>query len=204
MKNLNTILNIVLSIAVIILFILFFSNKSSNEATTTKPSSTDSMAVLPIAYVNVDSLLLNYYFSRDLNEQILRKTESAQATINQQGRALEAEVAEFQRKLQNNAFFDRERAEKEQQRIMKKQEDLQKLNQRLTLELQQKQEETNRILRDTIMAQLKSFNEIHKYQIILSNAMSDNILLADKVYDITNEVVTYLNKKYVPSIAAAE
>ncbi len=204
MKNLNTILNIVLSIAVIILFILFFSNKSSNEATTTKPSSTDSMAVLPIAYVNVDSLLLNYYFSRDLNEQILRKTESAQATINQQGRALEAEVAEFQRKLQNNAFFDRERAEKEQQRIMKKQEDLQKLNQRLTLELQQKQEETNRILRDTIMAQLKSFNEIHKYQIILSNAMSDNILLADKVYDITNEVVTYLNKKYVPSIAATE
>ncbi|KGN79719.1 OmpH family outer membrane protein [Porphyromonas cangingivalis] len=199
MKNLNTIINVVLAVAVLVLFILFFSNKGENKGHANISSSTDSVVTLPVAYVNVDSLLSGYEFSRDLNEQVLRKSESAQATLNQQARALEAEAAEFQRKLQNNAFFDRERAEKEQMRILKKREDFERLNQKLTLELQEKQLEMNRILRDTIMSQVKLFNEIHKYQIIYSNTLSDNILLADEKYDITAELIEFLNKRYVPT-----
>lgn len=201
MKNLNTILNVVLLVAVAVLFGLYFNLKGDTTKPATPLATADSVAVMPIAYVNVDSLLTNYYYSRDLNEQILRKTESAQATLNQQGRALEAEMAEFQRKLQNNAFFDRERAEKEQQRIVKKQEEFQQLNQRLTMELAEKQEEINKTLRDNIMEQIRKYNEVHKYQIIFSNAMNDNILYADKVYDITNDLVEYLNKQYVPQSA---
>ena len=199
MKNLNTIINVVLAVAVIVLFILFFSNKGESKGHTGIASSTDSVVTLPVAYVNVDSLLSGYQFSRDLNEQVLRKSESAQATLNQQARALEAEAAEFQRKLQNNAFFDRERAEKEQMRILKKREDFERLSQKLTIELQEKQLEMNRILRDTIMSQVKLFNEIHKYQIIYSNTLSDNILLADQKYDITAELIEFLNKRYVPA-----
>lgn len=199
MKNLNTIINVILAVAVIVLFALFFSSKSENKAQTDVASTAETAVTLPVAYVNVDSLLNGYQFSRDLNEQVLRKTESAQATLNQQARALEAEAAEFQRKLQNNAFFDRERAEKEQMRILKKREDFERLNQKLTMELQEKQLETNRILRDTIMAQVKLFNETHKYQIIYSNTMNDNILLADQKYDITAELVDFLNKRYVPA-----
>lgn len=204
MKNLNTIFTVVLGIAVVVLFGLFFNLNSKSKAVSEAASASDSTMVLPVAYVNVDSLLTQYQYSRDLNEQILRKTESAQATINQQGRALEAEIAEFQRKVQNNAFFDRERYEKEQQRIMKKQEEFQKLNQRLALELQQKQDEINQILRDTIMSQLKNYNAVAKYQIIYSNTMSDNILLADKVYDITEDFVKYLNKNYTPAPTTQE
>lgn len=204
MKNTNLTLNIIFAIAIVALFILHFTSRKSSDVVRTGIVSTDSVAVLPVAYVNVDSLLSNYYFSRDLNEQMLRKTETAQATINQQGRALEADMKEFQRKVENNAFFDRARAEKEQQRILKRQQDFQQLNQKLTLELQKKQEETNRILRDTIMSQLKSFNAERHYQIIFSNAMNDNILYAEDAYDITNELVTYLNKKYVPAIKEAE
>lgn len=204
MKNLNTIFNVVLAVAVIILFALFFSNKGESKGNANVASATDSVMTLPVAYVNVDSLLSGYQFSRDLNEQVLRKSESAQATLNQQARALEAEAAEFQRKLQNNAFFDRERAEKEQMRILKKREDFERLNQKLTLELQEKQLEMNRILRDTIMSQVKLFNEIHKYQIIYSNTLSDNILLADQKYDITAELIEFLNKRYVPAEEAAQ
>ena len=199
MKNYNTIINIVLCVAVVILFVLHFTDRRAPQPASPAIAGADSISVLPIAYVNVDSLLNNYYYSRDLNEQMVRKTESAQATLNEQGRALEAEMKEFQRKLENNAFFDRSRAEKEQQRILKKQEDFRQLNQRLTLELQQKQEETNRNLRDTIMSQMQAFNALHKYHVIFSNAMNDNILFADKAYDITKEVVEFLNKQYVPA-----
>ncbi|MDO4770806.1 OmpH family outer membrane protein [Porphyromonas sp.] len=201
MKNFNTIINVVMAVAVIVLFVLFFSSKSKDSAPANAVPVTDSVMRLPVAYVNIDSLLTNYQFSRDLNEQILRKSESAQATLNQQARALEAEAAEFQRKLQNNAFFDRERAEKEQMRILKKREDFERLNQKLTMELSQRQLEMNNILKDTLMSQIKLFNDIHKFQIIYSNTMNDNILLADKAYDVTNELVDFLNKRYTPSTA---
>lgn len=204
MKNVNTIINAVLGVAVAILFGLYFSNRGGDKGKETVAVAKDSVVTLPVAYVNVDSLLNGYQFSRDLNEQVLRKSESAQATINQQARALEAEAAEFQRKLQNNAFFDRERAEKEQMRILKKREDFERLNQKLTLELQEKQLETNRILRDTIMAQIRLFNESHKYQIIYSNTLNDNILLADEKYDITAELIDFLNKRYTPATEGAE
>ena len=40
-------------------------------------------------------------------------------------------MAEFQRKLENNAFLSRERAEQEQERLMRKEQDLQ-LNNKLS------------------------------------------------------------------------
>lgn len=199
MKSTNTIFQIVLSVAVVVLFILHFTTRKGDLDSSQKVTSCDTLSRLPLAYINVDSLLSKYAFSRNLNEQMLRQTESAQATLNQQGRALEAEMAEFKRKVDNNAFFDPERAKKEQERILKKQQSFQELNQRLTLELQQKQDETNRMLRDTIMSQMQAFNALHKYHMIFSNAMNDNILFANDTYDITNEFVEFLNKRYIPS-----
>ena len=58
--------------------------------------------------------------------------------------------------------------------------------------------ELNGQLRDTIVAQLKVFNQSRGYQIIFSNTLGDNILLADPVYDITSEFLEVLNKNYAP------
>jgi outer membrane protein len=43
---------------------------------------------------------------------------------------------------------------------------------------------------------MKSFNKDHKYEMIISNTSSDNILYADKSYDITAEVTKLLNERY--------
>lgn len=47
---------------------------------------------LPIAYVEVDSLLSNYNLAKDLNEQMLTRQENARATVNEKGRQLEKKL----------------------------------------------------------------------------------------------------------------
>ena len=121
MKNINYVINGVLAVAVVILFIMQFSDKKESTVTKTFASGEgDTTNLLPIAYVNVDSLLLNYNYFKDLNEQLLKKEENSRANVTQQARNLQNEVQEFYRKAENNAFLTRERAQQEQERLMKK------------------------------------------------------------------------------------
>lgn len=196
MKNINYVINGVLAVAVVILYIMQFSGKKEYSITRTFTSSGDSTAVLPIAYVNVDSLLLNYNYSKDLNEIILKKQENSRANITQKARSLQSEMQDFQRKVENNAFLTRERAEQEQQRLLNKQQELQDLDNQLAQELLEEQQKLNEQLRDTVVSQLKIFNESRGFQVVFSNTVGDNILLAGEVYDITAEFLEHLNMNY--------
>ena len=194
------IINIVFAVCIVALFVLHFVDKGPTNDPYVIASS-DSTAVfvkLPIAYVNIDTLLINYEYSKDLNEVLLRKRENAQATLTQKARQLESEMAEFQKKHENNAFLSEQSFKSQQQGLMKKQQDLQKLEETLTQQLMEDQQLMNNQLRDSIYSFLKTYNLDKKYQIILSNTMNDNIMIADPSYDITNDVVKLLNKKYVP------
>lgn len=196
MKNINYIINGVLAVAVVILFVMQFSNKKETRNVRPVASGENLTGTLPVAYVNVDSLLENYNYAKDLNEIILKKSENSRASVNQKATSLRSEMQEFQRKIENNAFLTRERAEQEQQRLLQKQQELQELDARLSQELMNEQQKLNEQLRDTVVAQLKVFNKDKGYQIIYSNTLGDNILLANDIYDITAEVLDYLNKNY--------
>ena len=196
MRNINYVINGVLAVAVVILYVMQFSDKKESGVTRTFASAGDTTALLPIAYVNVDSLLLNYNYSKDLNEIILKKQENSRANITQKARSLESEMKDFQRKIENNAFLTRERAEQEQQRLLKKQEELQNLDNQLAQELMQEQQKLNEQLRDTIVSQLRAFNPDKGFQVVFSNTVGDNILLAGDTYDITAELLEFLNRNY--------
>ena len=195
MKNINYVINGVLAVAVVILFVMQFSGKKESKATKAVVAG-EEMATLPVAYVNVDSLLSTYNYSIDLNEVILKKQENARANITQKARSLSSEVQSFQKKVQNNAFLTPERAQQEQQRLMKKEQDLGELEKRLAQELMTEQQKMNEQLRDTVVAQIKMFNADRGYQIIFSNTMGDNILWAADQYDITAELIKFFNQRY--------
>lgn len=204
MKNLNYIINGVLAVAVVVLYVMQFTSKSNKVAASFESSgSVVDMATLPIAYVNTDSLLRAYNFAKDMDEALVRKQENAKLTINQQMRKLDQEVSEFQRKVENNAFLTRERGEQEQARLIKKEQEIRQQSDRLAAELALEQQTMNEKLRDNIYSFLKEYNAVKKYQIIMANNSNDNIMLADKAYDITNEVVLELNKRYNPSVASS-
>jgi outer membrane protein len=196
MKNLSLIINAVLAIAVIVLFVLVLNNKSNISNKQVIPwNDSISKGKLPIAYINVDSLLLNYQFAKDANESLIKKQEDSRLTINTRARELKSEMGEFQRKLENNAFLSRERAEQEQQRLLRKQQDLQEMDGKLSQQLMQVQQKMSEELRDTINKFMKEFNKDNRFEMIISNTSNDNILYATKGYDITAEVTKLLNER---------
>jgi outer membrane protein len=197
----------VLAIALIILYILHFTSKSSVNGSAGKELSmllNDSSITLPIAFVNVDSLLINYNFAKDLNESLLRKEESTRATLNQRQSQINAAAQDFERKLRNNAFLSQEKAQQEQERIMQMNQEYQQLAERLTQEFMLEQEKLNIQMEDTIKARLVEFNSTRNYEIIFSNRTTSTVLYADDKYDITSEVVEFLNSKYGPATATAD
>ena len=197
MKNLSLILNAILLVAVIVLFILVLGNKKcGTETATIKKGDSTAVVNLPVAYINIDSLLLNYTFAKNANEALTKKQEDSRLTINSRERELQGEMVNFQKKLENNAFLSRERAEQEQIRLQKKQQDLQEMAGRLSEQIMTQQQKVSEQLRDTINSFLKTYNKDGKYQIILSNTSNDNVLYAGKQYDITNDVVKKLNDRF--------
>ena len=109
----------------------------------------DTVPSLKIAYVDIDTLLINYNLWNDLNEEMIRKEENVRATLNEKAKDLEADFAEFERKLNNNGFVTRERAESEQNRILKKRQDLEELQERLSNELTIENNKNNVLFRDS-------------------------------------------------------
>lgn len=207
MKNNNTyIIGGVLAVAIIVLYILHFASapgKNGVKKGDYIAMMNDSSITLPVAYVNVDSLLMNYNFAKDLNEALMRTEESSRASLVQKERQLNAAAQEFQRKLQNNAFLSQERAEQEQQRILRMQQEYQQMAERLSQEFALEQQKLNMELSDTVKVRLKEFNKDKGYQMIYSNTSSDNILFADDKYNITDQVIEFLNKKYGPPTSSS-
>lgn len=194
MKNVSLIINAVLAVAIIILFVLVLGNRDKKNDSGVAFAATDSLSQsMPIAYINVDTLLLNYKLAQEAYEVLTKKGEDSRVTLNSRMRQLQNEVADFQRKLENNAFLSRERAEKEQTRLMQKQEEIQVLEAKLTQELMTEQQKVNEQLRDTIDAFLREYNKSKKYEMIFGNTGSEIVLLANPAYDITAEVVEMLN-----------
>ncbi len=198
MKNVSLILNAILLIAVIVLFVKVFGGQTKTHKGKVVMTNNDTICdkKLPVAFINVDSLLSNYQFAKEANENLIRKQEDSRLNVNTRARQLQTEMSEFQRKLENNAFLSRERAEQEQSRLLKKQQDLQELDGKLSQQLLQVQQKMSEQLRDTINNFLKEYNADGKYEIIFSNTASDNILFAVDGYDITEEITKLLNERY--------
>ena len=155
-------------------------------------------ASVNIAYVNTDSLLTNYEYAKKMSDQLNGKAESARADFNQSARVFQQELAEFQRKVQNNGFLSMERAQSEQNRLQKKEQELQELNERLSADLMREQGRLTAELQDTVSKFLKEFAK-DKYSLILSNNMGDNVLYSAPGIDITAEVIDALNARYAKS-----
>ena len=197
MKNILLILNAVILVAVIVLFVLVLRHNKIHSVDGTMYGTDSTLSVLlPVAYVNVDSLLLNYQFAIESNESLMKKQEDSRLDFNVKARQLQNEMAEFQRKLENNAFLSREHAEQEQTRLMRKEQDLQQLNNKLSQELLDLQQKVSEQLRDSINSYLVEYNKAKKFELIFSNTSNDNLLISNQKYNITKEVTDALNSRY--------
>lgn len=192
-RNISIRISLALAVAS---FMLTSCNNSSlkmdEKPVQDSPAATTGMR---IAYVEVDSLMSQYKFCKEYTAVLQKKSNNARNTITQKGKQLQAAAANFQQKLQNNGFASREQAASVQAAIQRQDQDLQELQSRLGAELDAETAKYNNALRDSLQNFLKDYNKTKKYDLIISKA-GDNILLADKRHDITNDVINGLNKRY--------
>ena len=195
MNKTNFIIELILGVAVVALFVLHFTSKPTCDHPVVAADGS-VVAELPVAYINLDSLLENYQFAVDANDQIMTKQEDARLKLNTRARNLQNKAAEFQRKLDNNAFLSRERAEQEAMKIQKEQQELQELEAKLSQDIAMELQNINLQLADSLTNYLKEYNADGRFQMILSNTGKDNILMAADALDITNDVIEGLNARY--------
>ena len=192
MNKIQIVINVILVAAVATLFGIVLAGKKPACAEVAVNAPTE---VMPVAYLNVDSLLANYTFAQDASEKLMTKQEDARVKMNTKLRTFQNEVADFQRKLENNGFLSRERAEQAQQKLAKKEQELQELEAKLTQDIMLENQKLNVQLAESLTNYLKEFNADGRYHIILSNTAKDNVLMATEQYDITDEVVAGLNAR---------
>ena len=183
MKKTNFILNGLMALAIVFGFTQCANN--NNAAVQSAPAANaNGSSGMKIAFVEIDSLLTKYNFSNDLNEQIIKKEENIRTTLNEKGKKLEKE----------------QRAQQEYQRIQKQMQDLQDLQQKLSGELAAENQKNILQLRDSINSFLQIYNKDKGYDLIISNSGFDNLLYGNPAYNITDEIVEGLNKRYTPSV----
>ena len=169
------------------------------KASATDVVTTESASGLKIAYVLIDTLTSQYEYYKEVSDNFQKKQANAEATINEKGRSFSNQVQEFQRKVQSNAITQQQ-YESEQARLQKLQQDIENLQLRLSNSLQEEYQKELAALTDTIQSFTKRYAEENGYDFILCKSSGiDNVLYGAPQYDVTEEVVAALNKRYAKS-----
>ena len=187
----------VMSVMAIALLAMASCNKEAQKVDEKTQAHATQSGSVKIAYVEVDSIMSQYKFCKEYSLILQKKSQNIENSLAAKQNSLQAAAAKFQQDVQNNKYTQQQ-AEAVQANLQKQGADLQALQQRLGAEFQNETNTFNKALRDSIQHYLAAYNKDKKYGLILSKA-GDNILYADKAYDITNEVIAGLNKAYKPA-----
>jgi outer membrane protein len=184
---------------------MFFAacGTKNEEETIKDPAQEEETTELKIAYVELDTLMSQYQLYKDYSEILTRKGNNIQKTLAQKQRALENHAAAVQKKYESNEFTTRDEVERAQASIQKEQNDLAELADRLQNEFAMEQARINEEARDSIQSFLKRYNKTKKFDYVMIKA-GDNLLIANPKYNITNEIVKGLNKRYKVKPEVAE
>ncbi|WP_321287188.1 OmpH family outer membrane protein [uncultured Sunxiuqinia sp.] len=193
MKNTSLIVNVVLAVALIGIYVIHFSGKTSNEGMAGNSISPSSSSDLKIAYVKVDSLIVNYDLAQKLHEEFTKNQEAYTKEYAEKRSSFEKRAAEFQEKVQRGGFLTQDRAVQERDRLMSEEQEILTLDQELSAKLQEMQAANNQQLIDSLMSYLEKFNADKKYSYIFN---AGEILIGDEAHNITKEVLTAMNAIY--------
>lgn len=191
MKNTSLNAVVVLSIAVVGLYVLGCTGKKSETGLAGAGKEVDN--ALKVAYIKVDSLVINYDFALAMHDKFAKQQQSYTDEYRAKRRSFESQVSEFQEKAQRGGFLTQERMNQEQSRLANMEQEVVNLDQEFTNKLAQMQTENNKQLLDSVMNYLKVYNKDKKYDYIFDGAV---VLIGDEGRNITKEVLTDLNARY--------
>jgi len=197
MNKANYILNGILVIAVIVLFLLYSNNNSNSAPAKQAERVADTSVALnapdfKMAYVNLDTVLLNYNLYKELEQKLVTEQKSAERRFQRDASVLQGKVNEYQENAMKG-LITRAEAEQTEAKLRQEQQNLMALEQQLNNDLMSREQEMQARLYDSIQKKIKTFNSDKKYSVILNNAFKQSILDAPYATNITDTVLTLLN-----------
>lgn len=190
MKNLNSIINVVLAIAIAVLFYLHFSSGKKTKIANAAKASCAKGCI--IAYFEMDSVQNHFEYYKEIIKELSKKEQDVRDVLAQKKNANISKLKEYQGKGSSMT----------QEQLAQAQQDLQNRDREYQLD---EQTEANKLSDETrtkllevkkkIEDYLKEYNKDKTYSFILSNS-SDLIYYKDSAYNITDDIVKGLNEVY--------
>jgi outer membrane protein len=193
MKKLPLILSIISLAGVVAVAVLSLVNKTG-VSSNGKLNSENGSGEIKIAYIQTDSVLVNYNLAIDLHKDYMSQQQQYNSEFGRKRESLERQAAAFQEKLQRGGFLTEERAMNERDKILGQEEEIRRMDYELSNKLGQMEASINQRLADSIVSYVKEYNKKHNYTYILSN--SGNIVVGDQKYNITKDILDGLNSRY--------
>ena len=194
MKKLSIALFSVLSVAIALLYILHFTG-NKKKIISDQESVPAQVSSEGIAFVNIDSVIINFDMFFDRREELMAKQKKAESELNLKGTKYEKDAKDFQEKV-TKGLVTRATAAEMEQGLLKQQQDLISLRDNLQSNLVEEEQVMNRQIIDYITTYLDENKSEFNYQYILGKSFGSVVLYGDPGLDITNRVTEAINLKY--------
>ena len=191
MKNINTILNVVLGIAVAVLFYFQFSGSKSAVATGSKSAAAGDFR---IAYFEIDSVESQFNYYKEVSNSIQAKAQQNNNELNQLKEVFAAKYQELQK---NGQSMSASEVNARQQELQQMDKTFKSKEQMMNSEMQDESMKKLQDVKKKITDYLAEYNKAKGYAFILGNN-SDMLSMyyKDTAYDITADLVKGLNELY--------
>lgn len=191
MKNINTILNVVLGIAVAVLFYFQFSGSKPTVAAGSKAVAAGDFR---IAYFEIDSVESQFNYYKEVSNSIQAKAQQNNNELNQLKEVFASKYQELQK---NGQRMTEAEVNARQQELQQMDKTFKSKEQMMNSEMQDESMKKLQDVKKKITDYLAEYNKSKGYAFILGNN-SDMLSMyyKDTAYDITADLVKGLNELY--------
>ena len=176
--------------------VLMLSAASCNDkpaAEAPKAAGGAALENLKIRYIDEDSIMANYNLAKDINEAMLRRQNQYDAAQKQRANEINKFGNAMQQKYQNNQYLTEEAFNADQAKLQKMQADAENYLGSLQQSIQNELNQSQIQLLDSIDNFMKDYAKKKGFDMVLRKSAT---LFIDEKYDVTNEVIEGLNKRY--------
>ena len=191
MKNINTVINVVLGIAVAVLFYFQFSGSKPAVVSSSKSVAAGDFR---IAYFEIDSVESQFDYYKEVSNSIQAKAQKNNNELNQLKEVFTAKYQELQK---NGQSMTEAEVNARQQELQQMDKTFKSKEQMMNNEMQDESMKKLQDVKKKITDYLAEYNKAKGYAFILGNN-SDMLSMyyKDTAYDITADLVKGLNELY--------
>ncbi|MGY6562853.1 MAG: OmpH family outer membrane protein [Luteibaculaceae bacterium] len=159
-------------------------------------SFSDSSSNSTIFFVNLDSVSSRYLLVKSAQEELIAEQRKAEQRLQQK---VESYRKRYEKVQEEQAYMTRAELEKVQFEFAQVEQEIQELQQVLSIQLAQKEDDLRVKYTRNIRRFVDSLSVSNNFKLVLGYNEDSNVLYADKTNDITTFVIDGLNDSYKKS-----